>query len=152
MTYRHVCNQTSRFTREHCVDVTLETQKSLLARPQNSPFNVNFDGNEQVVFKAREFRPCGVEQSDNLAVWVSDIPDFDLIQNEAMDAYDVSQHCVGAGITYTAIVLPTGLSLSTDGILSGTPTNTGEADPLVTATNAGGDADSNIFNISVTTP
>ena len=149
MTYRTTCNQTARSTREHTTSVTLERQKSGLARPQNSPFNVNFDGSEQVVFRSNEHRPCGVEQSDNLAVWISDIPDFNLTAGVAMDPYDVSQHCVGAGITYTSPLLPTGLDLSTAGILSGTPANAGSANPLVTATNASGGADSNIFTISV---
>jgi len=153
MTTRHVCNQTSQTVRRHVVSQTLETQADGVAIAENSPINVNVDGDAQLVFKAHEWRPCGAEQSTIKPVLISAIPNLTLTQDVLMTPYDTSVHFVGQVDTYALTLTPTGLSFDTGtGILSGTPTSTGSTNPLVTATNVNGDAASNVFNIAVIAP
>lgn len=151
MTYRTTCNQTQRHTRQHVASVTLENQKDNTAALQNSPYNVNFTSGGSVVFKAREDRPCGAEQAGNTPIWLTPIPDLQFVVDVAITPYDVSLHCLAnIPTTYDISTLPAGLSMDTAGVISGTPTAVGGAQPIVTASNANGTSDSNAFTISIT--
>ena len=153
MTYRHVCNETEKFTRHHVRSQTVERQKDGTTLSHNSPYNVNFESGGQVVFRGREHRPCGAEQSGNLPIWMTPIPDLQFVVDVEITPYDVSQHCLAnIPTTYTITTLPPGLTMDTAGVISGTPTNIGSASPFVTASNAKGSSNSNSFNISIVAP
>jgi hypothetical protein len=64
---------------------------------------------------------------------------------------DYSSRFSGSGLTFSIVgTLPAGLSLSSAGVLSGTPTETGTfADLVVQATDGTDTADSNAFSITV---
>ncbi|WP_370152210.1 putative Ig domain-containing protein [Streptacidiphilus sp. EB129] len=55
----------------------------------------------------------------------------------------------GAGLTYSATGLPAGLSISTSGLISGTPTTTGTSTVTVTATDSTGASGSTSFTWTV---
>ena len=82
------------------------------------------------------------------------IADFALVVNVEMTPIDYSSYFTVTGsesLTFTATPLPTGLSMSTAGVLSGTPTVIAAVSPVITATDTTLDtAVSNAFEIDVT--
>jgi hypothetical protein len=80
------------------------------------------------------------------------ISDLTLLVNEAMSPRDYSGRFFDTdSLTFSIVgVLPTGLSLSSDGILSGTPTVLGTTAGLVIQASDGTDTvDSNAFSITI---
>ena len=67
-----------------------------------------------------------------------DIPNFTVDTTITPIQFAVTNPADGETFTYTATNLPSGLSLSTSGLLSGTPTVTGLFNVLVTATGSNG--------------
>jgi hypothetical protein len=82
------------------------------------------------------------------------IADFALVVNVLMTPIDYSGYFTVTGsesLTFTATPLPTGVVLSTAGIMSGTPTVIAAVSPVITATDTTLDtAVSNAFEIDVT--
>lgn len=95
----------------------------------------------------------GTPVSETPPVWESVVTTLNIVANVPMTPYSYSQHVSGSQpITYTlaAGTLPAGLSLSTSGVLSGTPTNLAgetQAGIVITATNAFGTDDSTAHSI-----
>ena len=82
-------------------------------------------------------------------VWESDIPDFLWPIDVSITPYDVSQHTNGTSHTYTLVAnsWPTGISMSSAGVVSGTPTIEQTNNGLVVRATAGaGFTDSAPFN------
>lgn len=79
------------------------------------------------------------------------IGNFSLVLNQAMTPINFSSRFTGTGLTFSAVgTLPTGLSLSSAGVLSGTPTVANTFTPIVIrATDGSNTADSNSFSIVV---
>lgn len=81
------------------------------------------------------------------------VPDLVLTQGVLMTPVDYSVYFAGNVDSYLLSTVFTGLHFDTaTGILSGTPTNLGGANPYVGATNVYGFVDSNLFSMSVVAP
>lgn len=102
-------------------------------------------------FQPLAFQP-NFQQVPLVATFIGpNIGNITLNLNQAMSR-DFSFLFVGPGLTFAAVgTLPTGLSLSSAGVLSGTPTVVGSYPTiLIRATDSGSNtADSNTFTITV---
>jgi len=88
----------------------------------------------------------------SIPVFAGIIPDLDLIIDVLMTPVDYSGYFTNGGVptSYAMTTVPTGCAFDTvTCILSGTPTALSGTNPFVSATNANGTADSNVFNIAV---
>jgi hypothetical protein len=153
MTYRSTCNQTSQSVRGSVASVTLETQENGDAEAQNSPYiPPKYNSGGEIVFKSNEHQPCSLTDPnpdpDSPPVWLRNIDDMILTLGVSM-AIDISYAFGPEPITYALTLTPAGLSLSSAGILSGTPTSVSNTQPICNATNANGTTGSNAFNIVV---
>jgi hypothetical protein len=156
MTYRSTCNQTRQSVRGSVVSQTLETQKNWEAEAQNSPYiPPKYNSGGEIVFKSNEHQPCSLTDPNpdpsSPPQWLREIDDMILTQGVFM-AIDISYAFGPEPITYALTLTPDGLSLSTAGVLSGTPTTVSNTQPICNATNANGTTGSNAFNILVVAP
>lgn len=149
MTYRTVSNQTTTERIRQVNSQTLESQKDRVARVENSPRTTGFDKDARITYKAHEYRR-GLEQDVDGAVFIKTIPDMTFISGVEITPYDFSEHFAGPVVDYTITTTPSGLAFDPfTGILTGTPTNVGSSNPIVSAGSAGQSAESNVFNIKV---
>ena len=106
--------------------------------------------NQTNVVKAGEWIVPAKGTGSGQPRWLGDIPDLDLTQNVLMTPFDTSVY-FKAATSYSVTSINDGLVFDTaTGILSGTPTNLDNHNPIVTGYNSHGSALSNAFNIAVT--